>query len=372
MNDVIVRMVDELFAGVWENEEITALREEITANCLERYADQLAKGRTEAEAVEAVRESLAGMEEVIAAFPGRIPEADILAEAAAKAIESHPAPRLDEGVSRLDVELFNFDLEVRPSEDGEIHLDLDKGFEKRVVLERDGDRLLVRQVDMIRRQVEKKPETEGSLVDFVLRRVLDTVSLGIFSGAEAAGTARLSLPRELDLPVRVNGQSSDITWRDVRPAELKIETLSGDMDLHIDGMKGELQLDTKSGDLDLWIRSDGRVRCRTVSGDMDVNAVCGELAVTTVSGDIDGRCSAERLRVQTVSGDLDLELTDERIREISAQTTSGDLELQIPRTMNPQLRFSSVSGDSHTAGFNPDGQTVAVSVKTVSGDLTIE
>ena len=78
MNDVIVSMVDKLFANVWENEEITALREEITANCLERYADHLAKGKTEEEAMEAVRESLAGMEEVVASFPQKLPDPDTL------------------------------------------------------------------------------------------------------------------------------------------------------------------------------------------------------------------------------------------------------------------------------------------------------
>ena len=69
MNASVRRIVELVFQDVELTDEVRALREEVMNNCQERYEDQRAQGRDEDEAIDAVVESLRGMEEVLAAYP---------------------------------------------------------------------------------------------------------------------------------------------------------------------------------------------------------------------------------------------------------------------------------------------------------------
>lgn len=368
MNDVIVSMVDKLFANVWENEEITALREEITANCLERYADHLAKGKTEEEAMEAVRESLAGMEEVVASFPQKLPDPDTLrAEEKPEPVGRMAARDFD----AIEAELACFDLKVYPSKDGEIHLETDDAIRDCVTLEREGTRLVLRETSAPKRQQPQKSASEESLTDFVLRQVMGAISRSIMI-TTLSGEIRLGLPRELKLPVRIGTASGDVDWQGVQAESLTIRTMSGDIAVADVSGAVRLDLDTKSGDMRIRQADCADTRLKTISGDIGWRGSCRELSVNTISGDIHAVGSFLRTKVQTVSGDLRLESADDQVAEITASTTSGDLELRLPHSMNVQANFSSVSGSKRCAAFGgPDGKPVKVSARTVSGDLEI-
>ena len=136
-----------------------------------------------------------------------------------------------------------------------------------------------------------------------------------------------------------------------------------------------------------------RVKLKSSSGDIEVNARCNELSVETMSGDVDITSSSERARISTVSGDLnargswrevlvktisgDAELTvwDDRLESVTSQTTSGDLTIRLPESLRGQARVDmhTVSGDCRNRFGTPEGPAkVIVQAKSVSGDVTVK
>ena len=69
MNASVARIVDMLFEGIEESEEVRSIHDEIMNNCQERYANLLLDGYSEDEALAAVIESLKGMDEVLSGCP---------------------------------------------------------------------------------------------------------------------------------------------------------------------------------------------------------------------------------------------------------------------------------------------------------------
>jgi ABC-type proline/glycine betaine transport system permease subunit len=69
MNETVKRIVEILFQDTEMTDEVASIKDEVMNNCQERYADLVARGMTEDEAIGEVVESLKGMEEVIGEFP---------------------------------------------------------------------------------------------------------------------------------------------------------------------------------------------------------------------------------------------------------------------------------------------------------------
>ena len=148
MNASVKRIVELVFQDVELTDEVRALREEVMNNCQERYEDQRAQGRDEDEAIDAVVESLRGMEEVLAAYPraqagAEKPEEPEEPEEAEEAEEETQAElRFDlEGVSHLRVSLRHEDVQLVAGEaDVAVVRLMGGGMEAR----RQGDALVVR------------------------------------------------------------------------------------------------------------------------------------------------------------------------------------------------------------------------------------
>ncbi|MFL5961054.1 MAG: DUF4097 family beta strand repeat-containing protein [Gaiellaceae bacterium] len=128
-------------------------------------------------------------------------------------------------------------------------------------------------------------------------------------------------------------------------AGVKVKTASADTEVagNVDG----LDVNSVSGDVRVRgdVADDGQVK--TVSGDVDLERVHGDLTVQTVSGDVRVRAIAGSAETKSVSGDIRLE-----------SLTAGD------------VRFSSVSGDIEV-GIAP-GSALDVDAGSTSGDLSSE
>ena len=116
MNQTVKRIVDILFQDVVENEETSALHEELMNNCQEHYQDLISRGLSEDEAVGEVVESLKGMKDVIAQYPKK-------AAAPAGAAEADEGKTwVFTGMDSLKVDTGDQDIFVGPSADGDIHV----------------------------------------------------------------------------------------------------------------------------------------------------------------------------------------------------------------------------------------------------------
>jgi len=154
----------------------------------------------------------------------------------------------------------------------------------------------------------------------------------------------------------------------------RIATASADMTLQ--GRFAALEAKTASGDLAVNGEIETNAVVKTVSGDVRLGPVGGELRVQSVSGDVGVRSAGGSLVAKSVSGDLRVE----SIRTGHAELTSvsGDIEVGIASGSSVDVDATSVSGElssdvplASVPGDGDGGPTVVVRGKTVSGDFKV-
>ena len=139
-----------------------------------------------------------------------------------------------------------------------------------------------------------------------------------------------------------------------------LRSVSGDV--RVTNIKGELRAESVSGDM----VTSGATRLslvKTVSGDVEVTdaAADGEITVSTVSGNLTARgLEARALDLGSVSGDVILsDITTERA---TVKTVSGGIEYSGPLARNGRYEMTAHSGTvrlavSETSGFELDATT---------------
>ena len=171
------------------------------------------------------------------------------------------------------------------------------------------------------------------------------------------GIVAVEAPAGCDL--RFDGVSADVTATGFRASQ-QYRTVSGD--LVLEGVAGELRVKGVSSDISL--RAAGPVSAleiSTVSG--DVSAVAphvGQLRIVTVSGDVEIEATladGPGHRVETVSGDFSLGVAGGMTVEVRGLST--DVDIRLPHRAEgsrdrrryvigdggPDVLFSSMSGD---------------------------
>lgn len=194
--------------------------------------------------------------------------------------------------------------------------------------------------------------------------------------------------------------------------EVRIRAYSEVIPLRFEHVGNSVRLSTVSGQyrrsgdqrMEVVVPIGARVRASSVSGDVDVRGVKGELEATAVSGDVtvadvtrravlrtvSGELRAQRIdgdvRARSVSGDLRLEHVD---GEVDAETTSGEIDLIDVRSSN--VHTESISGEltyegtiardgrydfsSHSGTVRlvvPSDAAVTLSVSSFSGTVNSE
>lgn len=171
--------------------------------------------------------------------------------------------------------------------------------------------------------------------------------LGFFSGGSdksEPSQLRLMVPLQADLTI--SAVSADVDVAGVAPAELSIESVSGDV--AVVGAPREARVDSVSGDLKLILNSPN-VRTASVSGDVDLRGrLGGEVHVESVSGDIEvngHQSSVRKLSGSTVSGDMRVGTALAAGGRIGLESVSGNLTLRTPASLSAQVHGESFSGD---------------------------
>ena len=325
---MVSKIVNLLFADIEENEETAALREEVLNNCQERYDDLVAQGRSEDEALDAVVESLHGMEEVLAPYRRQ------------RAADGEEGTRLNaDGIRKVRASLFSFSLDVRPSGDASLHAAVEGAGSERIHVEREGDTLVLRE-----ERTEHMTNVSFTIGDSIQETF---ASLKNFFGQVrremSGGKITLLLPEGLCPDAELNAASGDIFWTGC----------------------------SASGDVRLECGAD-RVTVESLSGDIEWRGSCQDLRVKTTSGDIEAEGSLKTAAVNSVSGDLSMDVENADAREITVRTTSGDVRIFVPDEAKVQFVPHTVVGDVSCSQVLSTDPTLVIRVNTVSGDIKVK
>ena len=162
-------------------------------------------------------------------------------------------------------------------------------------------------------------------------------------------------------------------------ASVSVKSISGD--LVVSGVRGEVRAEAVSGDVEVSNAANVAV-AKTVSGDVLARDIGG--ATTLVLGTVSGTVIASGLKVRaleagSVSGDV--KLSGMQVERVEAKSVSGSIEFDAPLVKAGRYEFTSHSGNvrvviSGSTGFELDADTfsgsvrsdVPVTLRTVSRD----
>jgi DUF4097 and DUF4098 domain-containing protein YvlB len=162
------------------------------------------------------------------------------------------------------------------------------------------------------------------------------------------------------------------TWVDytiTAPAGTCIYAHSISGDIKVSNIKGEVRADAVSGDV-VATNTPGATLVKTVSGDASVSGVSSgnELRVSSVSGNatVTG-AKARAIDADSISGDV--QLTDVSCERATAKSISGSIHFGGPLAKSGRYEFKSQSGDIRVAlsgapGFELDASSFSGNVRS--------
>jgi len=168
---------------------------------------------------------------------------------------------------------------------------------------------------------------------------------------------------------RGNCNSASVDYTVTAPAGTAMNLRSVSGDIRITNIRGELRAESVSGDVTAQ-GATGATLLKSVSGDVDVSAVATqtELRMESVSGDVKVHGAKIRsLAAETVSGDLDLgDIVTDRV---TGKSVSGSVTYSGTVSRGGRYILSSHSGDIHLyvpadAGFELDAKTFSGNVRS--------
>jgi hypothetical protein len=260
------------------------------------------------------------------------------------------------GPVELDLRIVSGEIEIDPSLDGRVEIELTAHDEESQQL-----------VDDARVELQDHAGRQRVLVD-VPRRRGGGFSLGLVFGRNGV-TCRVRCP-EGSL-VSAKTKSADVLARGTIGG-LSVQTASGDVEA--DRVLGGISVKSASGDLEAR-EVGGGISVQTASGDVAIEVARGAVNVATASGDVRVGEAYDDVSANTVSGDQDHGAV--MSGHVAAHSVSGDVRIGVRRGSRVYLDCNTVSGDtSSELELSPDSPTgdgplVEIRAKTVSGDILI-
>jgi DUF4097 and DUF4098 domain-containing protein YvlB len=150
-------------------------------------------------------------------------------------------------------------------------------------------------------------------------------------------------------------------------ASVALKSISGD--ISVAGVKGEVRAETVSGDVNITATPNVSV-AKTISGDVTARDIGTQttLVLSTVSGTVLGTGLRVRaLEAGSVSGDV--RLVGSEVERLEARSVTGNIEFEAPLAKGGRYEFTSHSGDvrivlSGNTGFDLDADTFSGSVRS--------
>lgn len=259
------------------------------------------------------------------------------------------------GPVRLDVHLASGLIEIEPTLDGSVEVEL-------TAHDAESQQL----VDAARVEIRGGGDRQEIVVDVPARP--RSWSLGNLLSRQTI-SCRIQCPAGSDLKAR--SKSADIRVRGLL-GEVDVATASGDV-LLADTL-GDVSIKSASGDLSA-ASVGGRATANTASGDVRIESVAGPVVANTASGDVEIHSAGSDVRANSASGDTSIGAVASGSVVVNA--ASGDVRIGVRRGSRVHLDCSTVSGDARselelgTDEPEGDGPFVEVKARTASGDITI-
>jgi DUF4097 and DUF4098 domain-containing protein YvlB len=170
-------------------------------------------------------------------------------------------------------------------------------------------------------------------------------------------------------------KGEDLSVRITVPHRSRVELASASGDADLSGMFERLEVKSASGDIRVAGEVSSNSKVQTVSGDIRLPHIAGDLVAHTVSGHVRADSVDGSVSARSVSGDVRVDSV--RDGKVTVQSVSGDLEVGIATGSSVDIDAASASGKltsevplSH-APTSADGPTVVVRGQTVSGDVRV-
>jgi DUF4097 and DUF4098 domain-containing protein YvlB len=170
---------------------------------------------------------------------------------------------------------------------------------------------------------------------------------------------------------RISGRSAsasvDYTIAVPASAAVGIKTISGDVT--VNGVRGEVRAETVSGDVEV-IATPNLALAKTISGDVrarDIGAPTS-LMLGTVSGSVIATALKVRtLDASSVSGDV--QLSNLQVERLTAKTVNGDIDYDGILARGGRYEFNAHSGGvrlilANVTGFELDASTFSGSIRS--------
>lgn len=385
MNETVKKIVDMLFAKTVDTEETRALHDEVMNNCQEHYADLVARGLSEDDAIHEVIVSLKGMEDVIAEYKIREeePAQDHSGDTVMFHMPKFPEFTLD-GVKRIKIETVSDNIIVQPSENDQINLRYD-GTKETIVAENIGETLKIglKRISGDGDQKTDAPKTgwrdvfpkheDGSFsfnlkaLGEMIQNTMSNVSIG------GDGTLTVEIPTGAGYVLEANSRGGDVKVDGCcNITELKMNSTGGDVSAELDGgmTLREIAMNSTSGDINLEGNAD-KLTASTISGDVDITGSFGTATLKSVSGDVELNGSVHKLLANSVSGDVTLETENAGEQDLWITSVSGDAEVDLPDDVPVCLSANTGSGDVENRHPNVQDARINIHAKTASGDINV-
>ncbi|GJM44418.1 MAG: hypothetical protein DHS20C21_12600 [Gemmatimonadota bacterium] len=159
------------------------------------------------------------------------------------------------------------------------------------------------------------------------------------SGRGGAADLKITIPKGASL--EVNTVSANISVDDVE-GELELESVSGSVDVNANAVSAEIS--TVSGSITVN-GSVKLVEAESVSGSVTLRETSGEAEVATTSGriEVDGG-DFETVNCVSVSGTIRFSGSPRADSEFAFENFSGSIRLELPKDLNAELEVETFSG----------------------------
>ena len=151
-------------------------------------------------------------------------------------------------------------------------------------------------------------------------------------------------------------------------ASVILKTISGDVS--VNGVRGEVRAETVSGNVDVS-GTPNLMMAKAISGDVRARDIATQspVTLTTVSGTVTATAlKAKTLECGAVSGDV--QLSNVQVERLTAKNVSGDIDYDGTLARGGRYEFNSHSGNvrvvlpGNTAGFELDSSTFSGSIRS--------
>ncbi len=375
MNERVSSIVDALFQDVVWTEEVKALHDELMDNCQARYADLLREGISEENAINAVKESLNGMEDVIGKYPkkDKEPTQEKKDDEPTREEEEDDGDEEDHhdcvydawGMDTIRVLVSSADVRLVPSADEKVHVTWEG--ETGPVIDVTGGTLNISQPE---KENQKKQYGDGSV--FSGKSIWNRIRQKFEECVNSLDQVTVSVPENAHPKTTVITTSGDLRVHDVSLTSFSYTSSSGDIDADRVTCDESMTINTALGDVKarhLLVKEFMKVDA--VSGDVLIGGTCPELTMTIVSGDGDVDGHFQRVQSKCINGDMILSLGKE-IQQVTAKSTNGDITVYLPAEIEKiHMVQPSSRREIHCTDFCLSDEGPAMELKTLAGDIAI-